>query len=137
MAIKVTSLAQHNHHDLSHKIVNSMDRHIRLLGLEHWSFEIRWESPLEGGRYGAETRASPEYYDATVTFDLDVIAVRSDQVDQYVRHELIHCIVWPLAEAGQLLAGDSEGARELIGRIEERVTSDLERLPLWDKLAGQ
>ena len=93
------------------------------LGLQTWFFRVEF-GKVEGGV--AECEAKPEYLKADMRFDLDEI--RAEYLDDYVRHELIHCLVWPLGHVADVLAAGDPKLQEWCRVSEEGLVTALERV---------
>lgn len=113
---------------LTRRFVSSRVRHWRKrLGLAAWHIRVEYgPDPDEGSE--ASCMALPEYGYATLRFDLPNIP--PDEVDAWVVHELMHCYVWPLANAAHALAGGDKAKEEWVRTQEETLTTTLERLIL-------
>lgn len=70
--------------------------------------------------------ASPEYRAAKIMFD--PVKVAPDELDTYAKHEMIHCVVWPLASVAHTLAKDDAVALEWVRQAEEGLTTALEAI---------
>jgi len=78
----------------------------------------------------ADCEHKSEYYKAFLRFDLELLAAKPDEeLAAFVRHELLHIIVGPLADFTlELTKTDAEEIE--VGFLEERTVSDLERMPI-------
>jgi hypothetical protein len=111
------------------RVIQLAKRYRRLLGLERWDIAIVFDDRMEDR---ANCAADPEYFEATVKFNLERIEDGDEEC--YVRHELLHCILWPLCHCADFLARENRVANEMVRLANERVTSCLERMPLWEQL---
>lgn len=115
-------------------IVKSLQWHAKVLGLDRWDIGVGWRK-VDGGNYAMECEAEWEYYKADIFIDLSrAVEGKIKYLDEYIRHELLHAIVWPLGQMAEKLALGSEGIQGIATMLEERVVSDLERAPFWDLL---
>jgi hypothetical protein len=116
-------------------------RHVRALvaawqirlGLTGWTVRVEFGPDAEEAE--ASCLAQPEYRTAVLTFDLTKL--RAADVERTVAHELIHCLVWPLANAANALAKGDRAAEEWVRTEEEALTTALEHLlvPLHERTA--
>lgn len=131
--IEVTKGTTKGHEAIAKKFMSSLEKHLRWMDLNKWIIKVEYVEIDED--CGMETSCQPQYYKATIGVDLAFLDSSNKQreaIDEYVRHELLHVVLWiytALAEDLSLKKG--KGA---IRKMEERVVSDLERMPLWDKL---
>lgn len=114
----------------SRQVVARITELAQLMGLGSWEIKIDWHS-VEG-TFTMETTAEPEYYKVTISIDLPKLEY--EDIDAYLRHELLHAILWQYTETAEALA--LKKAKSTIRKLEERTVSDLERMPLWDKLSS-
>ena len=112
------------------KILRLVARYKRLLGLDLWTIEVKF-TPDKRDKAGCS--ADDEYMSAELFFDLAEIAPEEDET--YVRHEMLHIPTWELLRVADFLAGKDKTAQELVRAARERVTTLLERAPLWERLA--
>lgn len=114
-------------------IRRAFKRYRALLGLNGWRFDLEWASPKDSDEAAAGCIADPEYRRARLFFNVSKIP--DDELDEHVRHELLHAVVWPLAHVAEFQAdSDDESATEMIRLAHERVVTDLEYAPFWSKL---
>jgi hypothetical protein len=106
-------------------VTTRFSRFADLMGLIGWNIRLQW-TPV-GDRKVMATTAEPEYYQATIDVDLNDVDI--EYLDEYIRHELFHIILWQYTEAA--LAFTLKRTRTTINKLEERTVSDLERMPLW------
>jgi hypothetical protein len=106
----------------------SIKKHRDLLGLEGWDIIVSFEE-VEGNMC-MQTSAEPEYY--KVSIDVDLRGLNDSDIDLYVRHELLHAVLWMYTHLAENLAGRKN--RKLIRGMEERLVTDLERMPFWEIL---
>lgn len=94
------------------------------LNLTGWDVAVAFGPDPDGA--DASCLAKPEYRSAVVTFDLALL--KPADVERTVVHELLHCLVWPLANAANALAKGDKAAEEWVRTEEETLTTALERL---------
>jgi hypothetical protein len=113
------------------RVMRLAKRYAKLLGVNRWyqSVKILFDDQMEDR---ASCSADPEYLEAVVRFNLDRITEGEEEA--FIRHELLHCLVWPLCHTSDFLAGDNAAANEMVRLANERVTSWLEHMPLWEQL---
>lgn len=95
----------------------------RQLGLQAWTIQTTFQKE---GDEDASCSAQPEYQFAILYFDLDKI--EPALIDSYIVHELVHCLVWPLANTARALALDDPSKLEWVRTEEESLTTRLEML---------
>lgn len=94
------------------------------LKLQHWELEVQFGPEADGA--SAACMAQPEYRRAVLQFDLTKIPAA--QLEYFVCHELLHALVWPLANAGHALAKGDPAAIEWVRTEEESLVTTLEHL---------
>jgi hypothetical protein len=99
------------------------------MGLERWHIIVKFEPEKDE----ASCDADDEYLWATLTFDLS--RIDPDYDEDYVRHELAHCLMWELGRVGEHLARKDRNALELVRAASERCTTLVERMPVWGRKA--
>jgi hypothetical protein len=113
-------------------VVNPTKRQVRArvkfwqkhLKLGHWKFTVEFGKMEDGA--DAACLAQPEYRHAVLHFCLEQIPL--DEMDAYVCHEILHTLVWPLANAAQAMAGDDASKKEWVRTEEEGLVTALEKL---------
>ena len=100
-------------------------------GLQQWTIGVTFVR-LEDADAHAACNPSWEYKDAMLYFDLghERWSDLSVTVVRTVAHELLHCVINPLATAARDNAKDAA----LVAKIEEMVVTHLERLPFIKEL---
>lgn len=99
------------------------------LGLDHWTLRVE-TGAVEGAT--AACSASPEYREATLSFDFDKMRTGEDPAE-LVSHEMAHCHVWPIHAVAEHLANAlAESAPEhlrepLTKLLQEQVREAAER----------
>lgn len=99
--------------------------------LQHWKFTVTFGEDADGS--DAACMAQPEYRHAHLHFDLSKIPL--DETDHYVAHELLHTLVWPLANAAHSMAGGDKPKEEWVRTEEESLVTALEKLFVGHSLA--
>jgi hypothetical protein len=128
MEIEVTTPIPEGCKDKHTQLINTFQYYGKWMGMDSWNIRITYATV--DNNYVMETEQRSEYYGLYITVDLQVI--QESQMKEYVRHELFHGLMGIYAEAVDAVAGPK--ARKALHILEERVTSDLERMPLWDIL---
>jgi hypothetical protein len=119
--------------EAAEKVLKYVRHYEALFGLEKWRIYIYWklESEFEDPEeWAAETKVDPEYYKARIFFNLD--RPQLDKLEEDVRHEMLHCITWQFV--GIIESLTYARAKKAVEKLEEKFVSDLELLPLWDKV---
>jgi len=112
------------------KIVKAFKEHIALMLKDDWYITVKFAAVEED--YGMETEAKPEYRKAIITVDIAQIKDQWEYLNHFIRHELLHIIVWNFFDiAGTLAYKNTSKAME---KLEEQVIYLLEHMPLWDNL---
>lgn len=109
--------------DIEESIDASVKRLVPLVGLDRWDITVVFDTEPAG----ASCSANPEYYEATLTFDVEVI--EEDDIDAYVLHELMHCHTWMLSD---LLGQIPPPLASIVEKLDERLCSDLARMPIFN-----
>jgi hypothetical protein len=94
------------------------------LGLQHWKFTVTFGTDADGA--DAACMAQPEYRNATLHFDLTKVPL--EELDHYVCHEILHALVWPLANCAHAMAGGDKSKEEWVRTEEESLVTALEKL---------
>jgi hypothetical protein len=110
------------------QVLGSFRHHQDLMGLDSWTIKLFWR-PVGDHKIMA-TSAEPEYYQASIDIDLEDLDI--EHLSEYVRHELLHVLLWQYTETAESLV--LKKAKGTIRKLEERTVSDLERMPLWDRI---
>jgi hypothetical protein len=85
---------------LNEHIITTVNRLQEPLGLSGWTIQLE-HGPLEGAKASCE--ASPEYKQATLSFDTDKL-VTGDELDEIIVHEMMHMHTWPTHKLAEDLA---------------------------------
>lgn len=96
----------------------------KVLDLEDWSYTVRI-GRMAGGDYGSAEVDVP-YKRVRLTFSPQGMHANGETVDGMALHEWLHCLVEPLAAKALSLA-KTDKDREIVGDLEEGLTTDLER----------
>lgn len=94
------------------------------LRLTDWSLSVEFGKMDDGA--DAACSAAPEYRHATLHFCLEQIPLAD--MDHYVCHELLHTLVWPLANAAHTMAAGDKVKEEWVRNEEEGLVTALEKL---------
>jgi hypothetical protein len=94
------------------------------LGLTGWSFTFQFGKMEDEA--DAACLAQPEYRHCALHFCLEQIPL--DELDNFVAHELLHALVWPLANAAHAMAGGDKSKEEWVRTEEEGLVTALEKL---------
>ncbi len=97
-----------------------------LLNLQDWKLIVRFSSRMKNA---ADCEASPEYKEA-------LIRVNSSRFSEFTYHEIVsiaahemmHCVVWPLAAWTEMLCMGNSTKLEMTRQLEEGLVTDLEKL---------
>ena len=101
------------------------------LGLSHWDISLVFREA--GWKRSATCTAEPEYRKAIITLNLH--RIKPEDLSAYIRHELFHCYVWPMAQMFMDFIEDGDKfMQEQIRQKEEALTTAFEMMPLWDEL---
>ena len=110
-------------------VLASFKRHIALMLVDDWYITIKFES-VEGE--AMECEVATEYRNAKISVDSKQLEGQPEYIDHYVRHEILHIIVWNFFDIAGTLA--YKNAAAALVKLEESVIDRLEHMPLWDKL---
>lgn len=97
----------------------------RLL-LDDWALGVIVDAMPPEDDATAANAAEPEYRRATLYFDPYQIPAK--ELDDYVVHELLHCLTEPLAQLATVAAGDDPMRKEAVRMAEEELVTRLERV---------
>jgi hypothetical protein len=114
------------------RVVAAFEEHIELMLHDDWYITVHF-TEVEGECMATE--AFPEYRKATVDVHIEGIREQWEYLNHYVRHELLHVIVWNFFDIAGTLAYKNVG--RALGKLEEQVIYLLEHMPLWSKLYGK
>jgi hypothetical protein len=98
-----------------------------LVGLRGWRISVSF-APEDQGDMGGAT-CSPEYYRATLTFNLDQLP-NLREAEATVIHELMHVVLSPYTEMVHSMFKDHVAPLTL---LEETLVTSIEKWPLWRK----
>ena len=104
----------------------------RLL-LHQFAFSVEFGPDPTEERADADCAAAPEYMEAHLRFDLK--AIPRARLDAYVRHELLHCYVEPLAHYAAFLCNGDKDKLEAVRHFEEELVTNFQRVT--GSLAGE
>jgi len=132
--IKIRQNTQKGKKEIQDKVLKYLGIYSKMMGIEGWNILVCFKKL--GVDITATCEAEIEYYRATITFDSLKLEEQSDNtIRKTVIHELLHCLVWQLAEVAQHLAPDEH--KEFIQKFEESTVTNLERMPIWEFAAGK
>jgi hypothetical protein len=118
---------------LANKVLASIILHRKLMGMVDWDIVVTFgEIPDTKDKKGVamQTVAEPQYY--KISLDIDLDSLHESDIHTYVRHEFLHALVWLYSNLVEQLL--PKRTAEAVREIEERVTTDLENMPLWEIL---
>lgn len=110
-------------------VVKSFKKHVALMLVDDWYITIKF-GPLEDE--AMECEVATEYRNAKIGVDSAQLAGQPEYIDNYVRHEILHIIVWNFFDIAGTLA--YKNAAAALVKLEESVIDRLEHMPLWKKL---
>jgi hypothetical protein len=117
--------------ELEQQIVKAFEQHIELMLQDEWYITIKFaKMPAEDDCM--ETLAKPEYRTAEVTVDTEGIGAQPEYINNYVRHELLHVLVWSFFDIAGTLS--YKNSKDALIKLEEEVIGRLEHMPLWKKI---
>lgn len=112
---------------VSKKLVLQRVAHWReILHLQDWELSVVVDPLPEEDDATAACSAQVAYKAATLYFD--PYDITKATLDNYVVHELLHCLVEPLADLATVAAGDDPMRRAAVTREEESLVTALERV---------
>ena len=103
----------------------------RRLGLQAWQFTLFFHR-LPDSEGKAYCIAEPEYRTAKLGFDLE--RVTDVEIEGFVRHEVLHCLIWSIAKLALDMADEDKVLIERVRIEEETLTTLLDSLPVWREL---
>lgn len=104
----------------------------RMFGLSQWRIKVTFN--VDDTDSYAECHTSPEYFMATISFNVDRLGKQNRKTLQHtVVHELLHVLLSPYTQLAKKLAVDKTHRRALEFQ-EETMVSLLEKAPLWKEL---
>jgi hypothetical protein len=113
--------------EFERSIITSFEKHLELMFADEWYIDIIFE-PVVGE--AMETGAYPEYRRAEISVDSPQLLKKPDDVDSFVRHELLHILIWSWFDIAGTLA--YKNAEKALAKIEEAVIDRLEHMPAWE-----
>jgi hypothetical protein len=111
------------------RVVTAFEEHIVLMLKDDWYISLDF-TKVEGECMATE--AFPEYRKATIEVDIPGLTEQWEYLNHYVRHELLHIIVWNFFDIAGTLA--YKNVDRALVKLEESVIFLLEHMPLWEKL---
>ena len=106
----------------------------RLMGLDTWDIEVRFEKDLQvdGVPVTATSDSRHRYQDSILTFDLARIHQTRERLPALVRHEMLHIFTQELSSLAEQWAANEPVRQQLVEETNERATTMLERMVIWD-----
>lgn len=96
-----------------------------LLGLQDWKLIVRYSTRM---RDTADCEASPEYKEAVIRINLnDLKGLGYNDIVATAIHEMMHCIVWPLAAWAETLSRTDRDMK-ICEDTEETLVTNLEKI---------
>lgn len=96
-----------------------------LLGLQDWKLIVRYSTRM---RDTADCEASPEYKEAIIRINLnDLKGLGYNDIVATAIHEMMHCIVWPLAAWAETLSRTDRDMK-ICEDTEETLVTNLEKI---------
>lgn len=96
-----------------------------ILGLQDWKLIVRFSRRM---RDTADCEASPEYKEAIIRINMnDLSRLNYNEIVATAVHELMHCIVWPLAAWAETLARTDRDMK-ICEDSEETLVTNLEKI---------
>lgn len=122
----------------SKELIERTARHVQAqLGLSDWDIRIHVQEVTDdispGRRLSGASISYPEYKAADIYFDPEQIVFSHDELDKLVRHELMHVMLSPLVQVCDLWAHGDPARERFVTYVHELVTTQLERMPLWER----
>jgi len=103
MSINVKQNTQKGKVEIQARILNYLESYSEVIGIEDWGITVGFKKL--GSEILAECEAEVEYRRALITFDSVKLEEEKEvKVKRTVIHELLHCLVWRLAEQNPEIA---------------------------------
>lgn len=103
------------------------------LNLTEWKIIVKYSSRM---KFAADCDASPEYKEALIRVNTKSLTdLTHYEVMSMAAHEMIHCIVWPLAEYTEDLCKGDAQRLEMTRKLEEGLVTSLEKVMM--NVAGE
>lgn len=97
-----------------------------LLNLSDWKIIIRFSNRM---RDTADCEASPEYKEALIRINTKQLKLlQYEEVVATAIHEMMHCVVWSLAEWAEDLCKKDASKLEMTRKLEEGLVTHLEKV---------
>jgi len=112
------------------RILRAVEYYVPLIGLEDWTLKVLFDPTIDAA---ASCEADEEYRSAKLCFNIPKMKENNEPVARTVRHELLHCLTWPQTQVMGFLA-KTKPAQEMARLAEERSTTWLECMPVWDMI---
>lgn len=104
-----------------------------VLGLQDWKLIVRYSTRMKDT---ADCEASPEYKEAIIRINMnDLKGLGYNDIVATAIHEMLHCVVWPLAAWAENLT-KTEQQMDICEQQEESLVTNLEKImvPLASEL---
>lgn len=111
------------------QVAKSLNKHIELMLADSWYITLEFTT-VEGE--AMECTVKQEYRKAEINVDTAQLEGQPEYIDHYIRHELLHILVWNFFDIAGTLA--YKNAADALVKLEESVIDRLEHMPLWNKL---
>lgn len=96
-----------------------------VLGLQDWKLIVRYSTRMKDT---ADCEASPEYKEAIIRINLhDLKGLNYNEIVATAIHEMMHCVVWPLAAWAETLSR-TERDMKICEDTEETLVTNLEKI---------
>lgn len=97
-----------------------------MLNLSDWKIIIKFTHRM---RNLADCDASPEYKEACIRVNTTYLKKMTyNEIISTAIHEMIHCIVWPLAEWAESLSIKDSNKLDVTRKLEESLVTNLEKV---------
>lgn len=96
-----------------------------VLGLQDWKLIVRYSTRMKDT---ADCEASPEYKEAIIRINMnDLKGLGYNDIVATAIHEMLHCVVWPLAAWAENLT-KTEQQMDICEQQEESLVTNLEKI---------
>lgn len=114
-----------------HKLImESLRYYLPRMGMQNWYIWIKYENVDD--TYCMETESQAAYYKAILSIDIKQLDDKF--IPEYIRHELFHALSGMYTDAALALCKEDKGLTEILSELEERLATDFEQMPIWDRL---
>jgi hypothetical protein len=115
--------------DIEKEMAISLKKHVKLMMADDWDLTLEFRKVEDEA---AETEVKPEYRRAVIAIDTEKMAHEPEHIDHYLRHEILHIIVWNFFDIAGTLCYKNTG--EALLKLEESVIDRLEHMPMWKNM---